>query len=129
VPLQVYAENWPVVEVQKLDHSFTPGSVLVSQVSRQSQRIDQIFIVNDDTIDHDVDLAFYDYTTYFVLGRATVPAGAGIMPNAPFELITSVLGVNQTGVVLDSNFTLQVYVYVAPSSGKFLYINALGGLF
>ena len=94
-------------------------------------RVDSIAVVSDDTADKDILLYVNDGSTDFLLGRATIKAGAGTDgTNKTVSLLNSTdfpFLKEDLSIYLKATYKLRVAAQTAVASGKKITISAWNG--
>lgn len=128
MPLQTFDEYVPVAWQTVLLNS-TPLGVNQAFVPQTNARlrVDQIVILNNDTIAHNVNFLLDLGTGGAYLVDATVPIGAGVGTVALYELISSKWPTGTTGIVLPALATLQIQLVETITAGAQVIVHGFGG--
>jgi len=92
-------------------------------------RLDTLQAVNSDSIDHAVYINWDNGTGHFLFGSALVPARSGYNGVKPVDLLASILGGANAGLVIPSQMGLYCGVEVAITGAETVVISAIGGDF
>jgi hypothetical protein len=125
--LQIFNETYPV----NITRAIVAASGIAPLDSNNSGvgacRIDQVWAANNDVIDHVVGLHYYQGGSNFRIGGVNVPAGAGFGATTGIELISAIMGLLNTGIVLQSADSLGVNVDVVMTGTSRITLVMFGG--
>lgn len=110
--LSIFDEQKPANDHWTIDAAYGTATYLSNTDSRGPSRYDQIWVANSDTIPHVVGLSFMQSSVACRLGGVSVPAGAGWGATPAIELLSSILGALNTGIVVSPNELVGVNVDV-----------------
>lgn len=99
------------------------------QAPTPGARVDSLWAVSDDTVDHTVNLVVQANGDNIFLPDVLIPAGAGHGAVPAVELITASVSPLMGCILLFEQFQLAINLPVIVSSGKHLWIWGQGGAF
>jgi hypothetical protein len=129
VGLSIFDESQPL----NLGLILNAASALAPQgfavVTYLNSRIDALICVNTDSIDHEVTLTLSNFPSNTMIGRATVPAHAGMGTVPTFELLAAILPSGFQYIALNANTSLLFNLSVVMTGSTELHITPWGGTF
>lgn len=125
--LAAFQETQPVVaQVTFVNADGTAAKSLASYLGGP-WRVDSIYVTNDDTIDHVVDLFVRVTATNYLLGSANVPAGTGKAGVPAVDVLAASLPSGSAGLALGDGASIQAAMEVAVAAAHTVTLNAFGG--
>ena len=127
--LQTFDEVIPLAIRITADDSYSTVLFGMGPIPAYAHRIDYVYVTNNDTIDHVVDVHYVVLSNPTLLGSCNVPAGSGLAGVPPVDVLAGVLGAPGLGLAFAaaSNIDLSVEVAIVPTFT--MTVVALGGYF
>jgi hypothetical protein len=126
--LSVFDETYPLIAARVFVTTGLQTGAPIPMNLSQSQRIDRLRIVSNDTIDHTVQVWYNSYNSDMAwIGTISVPTLAGTDPTIPAVDLLVELGFNDNGLVLGPLDMLTLIDPVAISAAKTVWVTSMGG--
>jgi hypothetical protein len=109
----IFDEKVAVTNYEQILAADGTGEVFWVDNTPQTSRVDAIYVVNEDALDHVITLSVNHGGNYFPFGSATIPANTGFGGTKSMDLLAEVLPVGAVGLVLDAFTPLTVRLAVA----------------
>ena len=126
--LTQFEETTPLNQVS----SFVAASGLDKQyfggANPTNGRVDSLFGINTDSIDHVVDLWYSGSGDFFLIGSANIPAGSGIHGVPPVDILTAIYGPATVQIVEGPNDNFSLSMEVAVTGAFVVNVVNFGGL-
>lgn len=122
-----FAEPW-VDTAAIVDAQGTAAKAMGSD-TRRVVRVDALFLTNDDSIVHNIEVAVYNGVASATLGSIAVPIGAGHAGAATVEVIGTLLPATAPYILVPIGGYISIRAEVAMNTGKVVNGSALGGVF
>lgn len=113
-------------------HWFVADGVLsynYSPANPMGSRIDILVAYNNDGVDHTLTVELFTNAGQALVGIVDVPAGSGVHPTPPVDVLAALFPASQQGLALWITDVLQFTNDAGVSSDGALAVSALGGGF
>ena len=127
VSLQAFDETQPILGVTQFTNATGTGSQAVWASSTAAYRIDNILAMNNDTIDHVVNLYLHVSGSDYLIGSANVPTGTGTAGTPAIDVLAAALPAAVVGLPIQSTNGIYAAMAVAVTSGHQVNLAAVGG--
>lgn len=128
MPLNIYAENVPLIAYAEIATADGTGYVALTLSDPSIKRFDTILVTNQEAASKIVQLAINNSVDDMPLGTVTIPSRAGWDANPCIDLIAELLLTAQPGIPLGPFQVLRARLSAAMDTDMVMQFTCLGGV-